>query len=127
MSFLSAIKGDIQKAVAWLASPTGKAIVTAGEGAVEDVFPGATALIGIINTWVQKAITVETLAEAAGQNSGSGTQKAAIVINDLTPVILADAKTAGLPAPTAAVISEVNDAVVTILNLLTGTKTSASA
>jgi hypothetical protein len=127
MSFISALKGDIKKAFAWLAGPTAKAVIAAGEGAVEDVWPGATGLINIINTWFTKAITVETLADAAESNSGTGAQKAAILIADLTPVLLADAKDAGLPAPSAETISEVNAAVVLIINLLTGAKTAGTA
>lgn len=120
MSFISALGGDIKKVFGWLSSPKGQAVITAGEGVVETVWPAATGIINIINKWVSKAITVEGVAEAAGQSSGTGVQKAAIVIADLTPVILADAKQAGLPEPTADTISKVNDQVVAILNLLSG-------
>jgi hypothetical protein len=127
MSFISAIGGDIKKVFGWLVSTKGQAIITAGEGAVEDVWPAATGLINIVNKWMAKAITVEGVAEAAGQASGTGAQKSAIAIADLTPVILADAKSAGLPTPDATKIQQVNDAVVNIINLLTGKTTTPPA
>ena len=126
MSFLQKLGIGIKDVFSWLASPKGTAVVGAVEGTVEAINPALTGLINIVNNWVTKAVTVESIAEAAGQNSGTGAQKAAILINDLTPTILADAKQAGLPAPDAATIALVNTSIVNILNLLTGAKTTAT-
>lgn len=120
MSFISALGGDIKKVFSFLTSTKGQAIITAGEGVVETVWPAATGIINLVNKWLTKVIVVEGVAQAAGQASGTGIQKAAIVIADLTPVILADAKQAGLPTPTADTITQVNNQIVAILNLLSG-------
>lgn len=120
MSFLSALGGDIKKVFGWLGSPTGQAIVATGEGIVETVFPAATGIINLINKWATEAIKVEGIAVAAGSGDGSGTQKAAIVLNSLTPEVLDFAKANGLPAPTAATIASINTDIVSILNKLTG-------
>ena len=127
MSFFSALGGDVKKAFGWLGSPKGKAVVQIGEAVVEDIFPAATGVINLINTWATEAIKVESIAEAAGATSGSGEQKATIVLNTLTPQVLAFAKEHGLPLPTPENVSKVNDAVISILNLLTGKITPPGA
>lgn len=127
MSFLSALGGDIKKVFGWLASPTGSAVIATVEGTVESVFPAATGIINLINKWATEAIKVEGIAVAAGSTTGTGDQKAAIVLNTLTPEVLAFAKANGLPAPTAATIALVNNNVVAILNLLSGQTTPPAA
>lgn len=117
-SVLSAIGKDIKKVFSWLGSPTGQAVVTAGEGVVEGLFPLATGIINIANTWLSKIIQVEALAAGAAVQTGSGVQKAAIVIGDVTPVVLAFAEQHGLPVPTADKISAANTALVAFLNAL---------
>lgn len=120
MGFLSALKGDFKKAFSWFASPKGQAVVQATEGLIEDVWPAATGLINIINVWGTEAIKTETLAAAATTGDGSGLQKAAIVLSTVTPQVLAFAQENGLPTPTAATLSSVNDDIVAIINKLTG-------
>jgi hypothetical protein len=125
-SFLQKLGIGIKDVFNWLAGTQGKAIVGAVEGTVETIAPGLTGIINIVNAWFAKAVTVESIAVAADSGTGTGTQKAAILLNDLTPTILADAQAAGLPAPTAATLAEVNNAVITILNLLSGVKTTTT-
>lgn len=115
---LSTIGKDIKKVFSWLGSPTGQAIITAGEGVAESIFPMATGIINIANTWLAKIIQVEALAAGAAQQDGSGIQKASIVIGDVTPVVLAFAQQHGLPIPTADKIANANTALVAFLNAL---------
>jgi hypothetical protein len=119
MSFWTAIKGDASKLFGWLSSPKAQAVIKVGENVVEDVFPGATGVVNIINAFANEAIKTEGIAEAAGQAAGTGTQKAVIVLQTVTPEILAFAQQYGLPTPTAATLAQVNTAIVTALNLLT--------
>ena len=91
MSFLSGLKAfgnDIEKVFAWTNSTQGKAVVSIVEGAVESFVPQTIPLVNLINSWGQKAFAVEALAVAAGQSSGNGAQKAAMVISSITPEVL---------------------------------------
>jgi hypothetical protein len=119
MSFLSALKGDVKKVFGWIGSPKGQAIVAVAEGAVEDAFPAATSAIGLLNSWGTEIFKVQSMAEAATA-TGSNLQKAAAVLNTITPQVLGFASTNGLPTPTSAAINKINDNLVEVLNLLTG-------
>jgi hypothetical protein len=121
MSFLTALGGDIKKVFSWLASSKGQSVISTGETIIESVFPGATGIVSIVNTWIAEAFKVEGLAVGAAESEGTGAQKAAIVLNTVTPQILAIAKANGLPTPTAAIIASVNDDIVGIINKLAGT------
>jgi hypothetical protein len=122
MSFLSGLKAfgnDIEKVFAWTNSTQGKAVVSIVEGAVESFVPQTIPLVNLINSWGQKAFAVEALAVAAGQSSGNGAQKAAMVISSITPEVLQYATDSGLSPRTADQITAANTALVTLIKALT--------
>lgn len=128
MSFLSGLKvfgTDIEKAFAWFGSSKGQATVAAGEAVVEAVAPVSTPIIDLFNTWAKKVYEVEALGVAAGQATGTGAEKAALVISAVTPEVVAGAQQLGVPARTAAQITAANNAVVAFLNAMTGPATPA--
>lgn len=116
MSFLSAIGSDIKKVFTWLGSPKGQAVITAGEGLVEDVFPQATGVINLANSWLTEIIKEEALAAGAASQTGSGAVKAASVIATVTPSVLAFATANKLPTPTAAQLQVASNGLVAFLN-----------
>jgi hypothetical protein len=119
MSFLSAIVKIPGAIFHWLASDKGQAVV----GAVETVaigFGAPAVVIGLINSWLNKILTIEQIAEGAGAQSGTGAQKAAAVIAAITPELLKDFP--GLPAEN---ITNINNALVIVLNNLTVPATPA--
>ena len=120
MSFLSALGGDIKKVFGWVGSPKGQAVVAIGEGVAEDMFPAATGAINLLNSWGTEIFKVQSMAEAAAA-TGSSAQKSAAVLNTVTPQVIGFAKANGTPIPDAAAIQKINDNIVEILNLLTGT------
>ena len=119
-SVLSVIGADAKKVFTWVASSKGQAVVAAGEAVVEDVDPALTGLINLANTYLQEIFKTEALATAAGAQSGTGLQKSAAVVTALTPSVLAYAKSAGLPAPTATEIGSATNGLVMFLNSLSG-------
>lgn len=125
MSFLSALKGDIKKVFGWVGSPKGQAVVAVVEKAAEDAFPAATGAINLLNSWGTEIFKVQSMAEAASA-TGSSTQKATAVLSTITPQVLSFAQANGLPAPTAVSIQKINDNIVEVLNLLTGTTTTTA-
>lgn len=130
MSFLSGLKvfgTDIEKAFAWFGSPTGQAIVGAGETFVEDAIPASIPVVNLFNAWAQKAYTIESLAAAASQATGTGAQKAALVISSVTPVVLQYAQADGLSPRTAAQIQTANNAAIAFINAMTQTDPTTSA
>lgn len=118
-SILDKIGQDAKGVFSWLGSPTGQAVVAAGEGVVETVFPPATAIIQIVNRWLSEVLKAETIATAAGQQNGTGTQKAAAVISVITPEVLAFLQKEGFPPATADQIAKANTYLVEFLNVLT--------
>lgn len=113
MSFLSAIVKVPGAIFHWLSSDKGKAVV----GAVETVaigFGAPAIVINLINSWLNKILTIEQVAEGAGAQSGTGAQKAAAVIAAITPELTKD-----FPDLPADKIKAINDALVVILNSLT--------
>lgn len=125
-SVLATIGKDAVKIFDWVGSPSGQNLIKDGEAVVEVVYPPATAIINIANTFLTEAIKAEALAAAAGQQNGSGTQKAAAVLNAATPQVIAFAQQYGLPTPTATQLNAANDAIVAFLNAFPGLPASAS-
>jgi hypothetical protein len=119
MSWLSTLGKDVGKVFGWLGSPKGQAIVGAGEAVAEAVCPALDGVLGITNTWLQEIYKAQALATAAGATgTAGGAQKAAMVLNALSPQVLAFAKTQGLPTPTATDLQTANNALVAFLNAL---------
>lgn len=116
MSFLTKLGADVKKVFEWLGSTKGQAVIAAGEGVVESVYPPATGIINLANTWLTEIIKSEALAAGAAQQTGTGVQKAAIAIDAVTPQAITFAAAHGLPAPAAAELSKANDALVAFLN-----------
>lgn len=112
MSFLSTIVKVPGAIFHWLASDSGKKVV-AGAEAVAIGFGAPAVVIGLINSWLNKILTIEQVAEGAGAQSGTGAQKAAAVIAAITPELLKDFP--GLPAEN---VTNINNALVLILNNL---------
>lgn len=122
MSFLTGLKAfgvDIEKAFAWFGSSKGQAVIASGEAVIEAVAPVSIPIITLANSWFQKIFSVESLAVAASQGTGTGVQKAALVDQAIAPDILQYLQEAGVSAPTAAQIAEANTALVAFLNALT--------
>ena len=121
MSWLSVLGNDVKKVFGWLGSPKGQAILSAGEGLVEIADPGLTGVINITNTWLQEIFKAQALGVAAAAGATGGVQKAAMVLNSVTPQVLAFAEANKLPVPTGAKLQEANDALVAFLNALDDT------
>jgi hypothetical protein len=119
MSFLSAVGKDFKAVFSWLGSAKGQAVITSAEGlavgAATVLGEGAPvqAAINLVNSWLEKIITTESIAAAAAQQTGSGTQKAAAVLASIGPEL-----TQYFPATTAAQATIINNALVTVLNTL---------
>ena len=126
-SLLSTIGKDIKGVFAWLGSPTGQNIIKTGEAVVEAIYPPATAIINLANTWLTEAIKTEAIAAAAGASVGSSTQKAAATLAATTPQAIAFAQQYGLPTPTAAQLNAANTAIVAFLNAFPGIATAPVA
>jgi hypothetical protein len=123
MSFWTGLKvfgTDLEKAFAWFGSTQGQAIVQTGEGVLEAFLPVTIPAVNLFNQWATKAYNVEALASAAGQATGTGTDKAALALSTITPVIVQYAEEEGLSARTAAQITAANKAVIDFLNAMTG-------
>lgn len=116
MSFLSFLGKDVKAVFNWLGSAKGQPTLSTGEAVIESVYPPATGIINLANTWITEAVKEETLATAAGVQTGSGVQKSAAVISAVTPSILTFAKQNGLGTPTAEQIQNANNAIVAFLN-----------
>jgi hypothetical protein len=122
MSFWSGLKvfgKDIVKVFAWAGSPKGKQVIGTGEGIIEAVLPISIPIVSLFNSWFQKAYTVEALAVAANQGTGSGVDKAALAIQTVTPQVLQYAVQEGLAPRTAEQIQKANDAVLAFINAMT--------
>lgn len=122
MSFLSGLKvfgHKIETIFSWMGSPAGQTVISAGEAVVETVAPNSIPLVNLVNAWMQKAFTVEALAVAAGQSSGTGADKAALVMQSITPQVLTYAQQSGMAPRTASQIQAANDGLITIIKALT--------
>lgn len=108
-SFLSAIGNDAKKVFEWLGSGTGQATIATVEGAATTVVTAINPAIGaslagietLVNAGLKQVISVETVAVAAGQQSGTGAQKLAAVVTAITPSVQAFLQSIGISAPTA--------------------------
>lgn len=125
MSFLSAVGKSFKAVFGWLGSSSGQKTLTAAESAavVVGTAVGAGPLISagvtLINSWINEAIKVEALASAAGQQTGSGAQKAAAVLSTMTPQLISFLKSQGLSSDQVEQkANAINTAVVGILNTL---------
>jgi len=124
MSFLATVGKDFKAIFAWLGSTKGQAVVSGVEGTAEAVATaiGAGAVvqagIDLVNKWLAEILKVESLSAAAAEQTGSGATKAAAVIAAVTPSVTAFATANGLPAPTAASLTTINTALVSVLNTL---------
>lgn len=124
-SFLSKIGTAFKDVFAFLGSPKGQAVVAATEGVAETVATAVGAgvpvqgALALINSWGSEIIKTEALAAAAGQQTGSGLQKAAAVLTAITPQATAFAASQGAPAPTLAALTTINTSLVTAFNTLT--------
>ena len=127
MSFLSAFGNDVKKVFGWLGSPKGQAIIGAGEAVVEAVDPALDGVVTLTNTWLQEIYKAQALAVAASAGATGGAQKSALVLNAMTPQVLAFLKTQGLAPANSTQLQAANDALVAFLNALGGTAVSASA
>ena len=121
MSFWSGLKvfgKDIVKVFAYVASPKGQQVIGTAEVGLS-LIPGALPIIGLFNLWFNRAYTVEGLAVATGQGAGSGADKAALVLQTVTPAVLEYAQQDGLKPRTAEQIKAANDAIVAFINAMT--------
>jgi hypothetical protein len=122
MSEVITVLDDIAKApgevLKWLASPKGQAIKEIVETGLEVAIPQITGIVNIFNKYTTEAVKVQTLAVAAGTAAGTAsTQKAAAVVNEVGPEVLAFAQANGLAAPTEAVLLELNDLAVKFIQV----------
>ena len=105
MSFLSTLGADAKKLFSWIGSTKGQQTVTAVEGAGEAIAdavdPALAGLNPLITSWTQEIFKAESLAAAAGVQTGSGAQKTAAVLSAITPQVLSFAQANKLPTPTA--------------------------
>lgn len=131
MSFLSTVGKDFKAVFAWLGSPKGQAVVQTGEVVVEDV---ATAFgfgnvvqggINLLNKWAGEAIKVETLAAAAGQQTGSGATKSSAVLSVMVPELAAYLQAQGITSSdVTSQANAINTALINLLNTLASPNTA---
>ena len=133
VSFLKKVGSDAEKVFRWLASPQGQRVVQTGEGIAEvaagvaapAAAPEIDAAIALANAWMEKAITLQTVATAASSGTGSGGQKAAAVIAAVSPYISEYVKAAGASPLTQEQIAAANNAIVAFLNALSAPGSAA--
>ena len=125
-SILDTIGNDAKKVFSFLSSSKGQAIVTTVETAVTDIDPTLSGIFTIVNSWMSEIFKTQALASAAAATTGSSTQKAAIALSSITPQVLSFAQANGLNTPTAADLSTINNALVTVLNTLGAGTVAAS-
>lgn len=111
MSFLSAIVKVPKAIFDWLASPKGVAVVTTAGAILTAVDPALGGIVLLAESWIKKVVTTEQLASAAGAQTGTGTQKAAAVIDAMQSEV-----GKYFPAATADQIQKANAAIVAFLN-----------
>ena len=126
MSFLSAFGNDVKKVFGWLGSPKGQAIIGTGEAVLEAIDPALDGVATLTNTWLQEIYKAQALAVAASAGATGGAQKSALVLNAMTPQVLAFLKTQGLAPANSTQLQAANDALVAFLNALGGTAVPAT-
>ena len=117
-SVLSTIGADVKKVFAYITSPQGQAVIATGEAAVIAIDPALAGLFAVANTTLTEVIKVESLAAAAGSQTGTGPQKLTAVVSAVTPQVLAYAQQNGLASPTSASIEAAVNGVVAFANAL---------
>lgn len=122
MKLLNALGRDAKGIFKWFVSPQGQAVIHAGELAVEIAVPAPQLIdiINIANKWMAEIVKTQVLSVAAGAESGSNAEKAAMAISAVLPDILDFATHNGLPVPTADKVAAANKALVDFLNALDG-------
>jgi hypothetical protein len=127
-NFMHSVGHKFQQVFAYLGSPKGQASITAIEGAttgiVTAINPGAGAvLVGVealFNAGLRSAVTIESIAAAAGAQDGTGAQKAAAFTASLASQIGAFLQSIGVANPKAEQIQSISTAlsggVVAVLN-----------
>jgi hypothetical protein len=123
-SFIKVIAADAKSVFLWLAQPKVQNSILAGEAlgeAVADaVDPALIGLNPIINSWTQEIFKAQALAAAAGAPDGNGEQKAAMVLNTLTPQVVQFAEQNKLPTPTGDKLLQANTLLYNFLEILGG-------
>jgi hypothetical protein len=116
-TLLQKIGAGFKDVFSFLGSAKGQAIVNTAEGVVEAIEPGTAGLINLANSWLTEIVKSESLAAAAGQATGSGAQKASMVLSTVTPQVIAFLQANGITtAPTAAELNAANAALVAFAN-----------
>lgn len=108
-SFLSAVGKEFKTVFHWLASAQGQATIAGAETAATAITtainPAAgAALAGIealVNAALKQVVSAETVAAAAEAQSGTGAQKAAAVIDAVSPQVSAILQSLGVKQPAA--------------------------
>lgn len=118
-SVLDKIGEDAKDVFSFLTSAKGEAITTDVEEGIEALVPGATGAITVFNNWFTEILKTQALATAAGAATGSDAQKAALVLQAITPQAVQFAQVNGLSAPTAKTLDSVNSLLVQALNAFT--------
>lgn len=116
-SALQLIGKDTKGVWKWVTSQQGQKVIAVGESIVEAFVPASVGMINLINKYAIEAIKTENLAANAGEQDGSGEQKAGAVISTLTPEVLQFCAANGYSVPDAARIEKGNDLIVEFLNL----------
>lgn len=111
MSFLSTIGKDVKAVFNWLGSPTGKDVVADAGTVAVAIDPALAGIVGLAESWITKAITLQALGTAAGETAGSDEQKAAAVMTAMGPQVIAL-----FPTATQAQLSNANNAIVAFLD-----------
>ena len=125
-SFLEDFGKDFVKVFQFLGSPSGQAVITGVEDAsvalAGPAGPAVAAVENVINATLKQVISVEAVAAAAGQQTGTGAQKAAAVVTAIAPQVSAVLVAAGVSSPTAAQVqtlaTAINNGVVSVLNAI---------
>jgi hypothetical protein len=138
MSFLSAVGKDFKAVFGWLGSAKGQNTIKVAESTavaiVSAVNPGAgAALLGLENLFnaaLQRTISIEALAAAAGEQDGTGVQKSTAVLDAIAPQSSAFLVSLGVPTPTAnqiqAISTIIADGLVAIQNKLPASAAEAA-
>ena len=119
-SFLSSVGHDFVKVFSWLGSPKGQAVIGTVEAVTVAIDPALAGIEALVNTGLKSVISIESVAAAAGQQTGTGAQKSAAVVASIAPQVENFLKSIGIANPAAADVQKyatsISDALVAILN-----------
>lgn len=128
MSFLSTVGKDFKAVFSWLGSTQGQNTITAVEAGTNTIVAlvnpaAAVALTGIealINAGLKQVVSIESVAAAAGSQTGTGAQKSAAVIAAVTPNVASFLQSIGVTSPTSTQVQTIattlGNSLVTVLN-----------